>query len=398
MGNNDLVFRRYERGVSPLNYDFQAITGIISRVGQVMEPAIDGLRAPDAAFPHMRELELDAVDVELIYRQCSLAVLLGLERNWPVPDLIEFVQLYARVQTLILNNIDTHLDLSGSYGRSDAARLSGDVRNALCYVPYSVLSGIALAKNLPGERLWASIQCMARTTRYIIECIHDDYHDRFNEDHLTNPLGLVRRYADPVRSRHLGSGFYLSTVESLNALFGQQTAPAFADVLGEMRILRQRVDELADLRQDIMTGLVTYPVALALWHSERAGGGLADLVRSVWVECRLVAESYVGNARESIAIGVDSARTQKLYAELGGELVASPAIATCVSEAETKAYRIVQAARRVLPAGEAECIEVIVNLKRAFLDRLVAAEFEDLPPPHSFEDMRTSVIGKITYT
>lgn len=111
--------RRFSTGTDPVGYDFRTMVELLALYGRPIALAISQLRTMDFLFPRMSRLYQDAVDPGLLFRQTMPAAAVGARIGVDPEALAEYVKIYALGQTLILNNMDRHLDLSASYSIRD---------------------------------------------------------------------------------------------------------------------------------------------------------------------------------------------------------------------------------------------------------------------------------------
>jgi hypothetical protein len=338
----------------------------------------------------MEALNRDALDVELLYRQCIPAACIGMKLGLPVRELACYIELFATCQTLILNHIDRHLDLSSSHTLRDPTLLLADVHATMCYGVAQLYTGM-LSGSL-NSRGVAALQEMSAVSRLIVQSMYDNYQIRYREDQLVSPDRVLDLYKDSMQSRHLGSGFYASSVMGLYAYFALEPPARFTEVICEMRKLRQRTDELADLYEDTATGLITYPVALLL-TLPRYNDDAASLLRSAWKRSKEVIGGHSGHAGHASSALLGDRIIQEHHATLLEMLEKSNVLAVCYAEAS----ELWSAARRLaiqqLPPRIADVVLVVLDLKRALLERMARSHWDD-GIEYSFLDILGSVTGE----
>ena len=126
----------------PVQYDFSALRYLIGVGRGAIEPTIIALQQPKYEFPSMQALDADALDIELLYRQCLPASCIGARLGLPTTEISQYLYLFSTCQTLILNHIDRHLDLSRSHTLRDPTLLLADVHAVMCYAVAQLYSGI----------------------------------------------------------------------------------------------------------------------------------------------------------------------------------------------------------------------------------------------------------------
>jgi hypothetical protein len=245
----------------PEEFDFRATRYLVEVCHPVIEPVIERLGRRRFGFASMDRVHSGALDVEVLYRQCIPAAGVGTSAGVPVLLMAEFLEAFALGQTLVLNHVDRHLDLSSSVTAGHAPELLADVRTTTCYGLAVLLEGMSTLHASASSA--AALAAMSRTTSLIVQSMYENYVTRFSEEALSNPQSVLADYRHPVRSRHLGSGFYSSSILGLYEFVGRPVTHELRALLKDLRRVRQRVDELADLHEDTVTGMITYPVARA---------------------------------------------------------------------------------------------------------------------------------------
>jgi hypothetical protein len=375
----------------PVAYDYYAIRYLVGVCQDPMRLTLGHLKNRSYEFESMAVLDRDALDVELLYRQCIPAACIGVKPGFPVAAIARYLELFATCQTLILNHIDRHLDLSSSHTLRDPALLLADVHAVMCYAVAQLYSGSHDGTSTSNGA--AALREMCGVSRIIIQSMYDNYDVRYRESLLAAPRLVLESYADPVRSRHLGSGFYASSIRGLYAYFATALPARLADIISEMRRLRQRVDELSDLFEDTVTGLITYPVArlLALprFHDE-AG----NLLRCMWSRSKEVIGATGSHAGSASSALLQDPCLQEQHAVLVEMLEGSGVLAVCYAEASTVWSTARRLAEQYLSPVVADIVVVVLDLKRALLERMACSQWDD-SIGHTFFDILNSVTGEI---
>jgi hypothetical protein len=373
----------------PVEYDFSALRYLISVGQQAVEPTIAALQQPKYQFPSMQVLDADAFDIELIYRQCLPASCIGVRLGLPIAEISRYLYLFSTCQTSILNHIDRHLDLSRSHTLRDPALLLADVHAVMCYAVAQLYSGMQnLSYSGDGP---AALSEMSAVSEFIIQSMYDNYATRFNVELLRNPGLVLSAYKDPIRSRHLGSGFYSSSIRGLYAYFRIAIPDSLNSILLDMRRLRQRVDELCDLFEDTATGLINYPVALLLSVADYRARAVG-LITAMWDQCKQVIGPRASDAGgTSLALLADPA-LQHMHSALLQMLEESGALSKCYAEASDLWTDIRSRASCTMPEPIADVIRVVVDLKRALLERIAQSNWDD-QIGHTFFDIQAEDMG-----
>lgn len=341
------------------------------------------LQEPKYQFSSMRKLDADAIDIELLYRQFIPSACIALRLGLPTGEVVRYLHLFATCQTLILNHIDRHLDLSRSHTIRDPSLLLADVHAVMCYAVAQLYFGMRAYS--PVGDVPAALREMSMVSGVVIQSMYDNYATRFDVELISNPALVLSAYRDPVRSRHLGSGFYASSIRGMYAYFGMAMPDEFTDILPDMRRLRQRVDELCDLFEDTATGLICYPVALLLdtdGYRDRA----TELVTGIWARSMQVVGPCVNDAGKASLALISDAELQYRHALLLQLLEESGALAQCYAEASELWLALRNQAARALPEPVSDIIRVVVDLKRALLERLANSNWDDRIS-HTFFDI-----------
>lgn len=358
----------------PAEYDFAALRYLIRAGREAIEPAVAALQEAKYQFPSMRELDTDAIDIELLYRQCIPSAGIALRLGLPAEEVARYLYLFATCQTLILNHIDRHLDLSRSFSLRDPSLLLADVHAVMCYAVAQLYFGMRARPS--GGDAPAALKEMSAVSGVIIQSMYDNYATRYSTGLLHEPGLILSAYRDPVRSRHLGSGFYASSIRGLYAYFGIEIPDSLAEILPDMRRLRQRVDELSDIFEDTATGLISYPVALLLdndGYRDRA----TELVSALWARSAQIIGAGIGDAGKASFALIADEELQREHAVLRQLLEESGTLTRCYAEASELWLAIRAKASRTLPGPVSDIIRVVVDLKRALLERLADLNWDN---------------------
>lgn len=197
-------------------------------------------------------------------------------------------------------------------------------------------------------------------------------------------------YRHPVRSRHLGSGFYSSSILGLYQFVDQPIPGQLPGLLRDLRRVRQRVDELADVHEDTVTGMVTYPVAQLL--AGPYGDEARKIIRAAWRRCRFLVEGR----RDDALQGTRSVREDERLRELSAELITladgTGVLELCRVEADELCARVAEQIHRTFDSSARAVMTTVLDLKRALLDRLSQARWLSPPLAHSLEQIRQAVV------
>jgi len=137
---------------------------------------------------------------------------------------------------------------------------------------------IALLKHAPNA---AELAKLLKVTAFVHARMYKDYTERYCKDYLYRPEQRLQVYLHSPKSRLLGSGYWEVMARASFAQRGK-TFPAYLHSVDiKLRKLRQIVDELADVEEDLRGGLVTLPVLHALSQKPDA---VRQSIASYWQE------------------------------------------------------------------------------------------------------------------
>lgn len=186
------------------------------------------------------------------------------------------VQFFAGVillHSLALTRIDNYYD--GGHKAKDICEL--DV-SALAYSLTATHEALdRLLKHAPDTRKLAHLLSV---TNFVHSRMYKDYTERYRPEYLLLPEKRIDHYLHSQRSRLLGSGYWEVMAR---ASFVQRAKPFPAHLHAidiKLRKFRQMIDELADVEEDVCSGLVTLPVLHALAHHKQTA-----ILRSKIIKC-----------------------------------------------------------------------------------------------------------------
>jgi hypothetical protein len=268
--------------------------------------------------------------------------------------------------------------------------LLGDVHAVMCFAAAQLYTGMFTGSS--DSRGAAALREMSAVSRIVVQSMNDNYAVRYREDLLMTPHRILDSYQDPVRSRYLGSGFYASSILGLYAYFAVPPPARLAGIITEMRKLRQRTDELSDLFEDSVTGLITYPVARLL-ALPRFHDDAASLLRSMWSRSKEIIRVSGSHAGQTSSSLLSDPGLQERHAGLMEMLENSDVLAACYAEASRVWYATRRQAAGCLPAPVADIVQVVLDLKRALLERMACSHWDD-SIGHTFLDILSSATGE----
>lgn len=359
---------------SPLAYDARALTYLRDKYCSKVKPAVEKLRLKMFDNEDLQSFHSKSIDIELIYRQCFPMCIIQ-ETYFPDRDNIEdLIFSFCLCKTLTLNKIDSILDNSTHDPDINAVEAL-DVNTIMCYSLSSLSLGIMnLLRFNNGQK---AIQEIIKMNFYLLQCMFSDYKNCFNEKMIYQTDSYINKYSDPKSSRYLGSGFYESTIRATFAFYNEPTPAFFNELLFRMRSLRQQVDEIADVREDLSSGLLTLPVLLLLKKKPH----MNKYIIKAW-KC----SKRIIKQNKSLAIKINTLKTdQDLYAqvdaiinEIENEGIFKYLYDICIENA----YSCNSIISNFI--GEKHDLNVIVDLKIAFLNRLKEYSWIDKRPKYDY--------------
>ncbi|MEQ1934167.1 MAG: NUDIX domain-containing protein [Fimbriimonadaceae bacterium] len=222
---------------------------------------------------------------------------------------------------------------------------------AFCMLAYTKgLSGIR------GLRLPFSNQleeCFLRHTRLMYETMMQEHAERFVPPREA-PSDLIGRYLTS-QNRLLSSIFFGVLPEWAYIAAGKQMPPTISETLHALRRVRQLNDEIVDVQDDIVDGLVTLPWLYALEEDRSLHG----LIGKLWRQ-----------PQNPQALAACNVRLQRTHA-----------LQRASTQSEELLLRSMEATMTCFHAREAFELTLLHNVRWAMLARLRNSEFRDVRPP-----------------
>lgn len=165
----------------------------------------------------------------------------------------------------------------------------------------------------------------------------------------------------------MGSGFYSSSIMGMLTFFGVPIPHGLGAILADMRRLRQRIDEIADLYEDAMTGLISYPVARLLCLDMQ--GATGKIVVDSWNRTRNLVvgmEHDAGRLNEKI---LGDSILRSCYDVLHRRLIESGVLSECYQEAADLWSSIAGRIEGELGGQFSSALLPVIDLKRCLLER-----------------------------
>ena len=183
--------------------------------------------------------------------------------------------------TLALTHLDYHLDGVNpnlNLGQVTAQKLSPET--AISYAIRIIFkSGTLLSKTSVYEQIWS--QCIDKVSGFVIERMHQDWKERYSNSILNNnPDEAIKDYLESSTSKILASGYWevMMKASFLTYRPTSQIPHDLEKVALEMRKFRQMLDELLDIKEDVVAGFITLPV----WFLIGEKPYIRELVQKIW--------------------------------------------------------------------------------------------------------------------
>jgi hypothetical protein len=291
-------------------------------------------------------------------------------------DLIQFGLGYVITKTTALNALDTHVDLSISYNTEKDVAQERDSRATTLLCISSIFRGFNLLNS--GCAAGRSVDIVSSVFAEVMEIMFEDYRSRFNIHDLTVPDKRLDLYKNGKLSPLKGSGFYEATIRSGLAIIGVEEQPGMDVFLTNFRKLRQIVDEIADVPEDIRVGRLTFPVLIGLTN-DKFSHAIISTVRRIWEISGEIVCLSSRNDMSTIATLKEDTRLKSLVSDLGLLLEQSNAWEEAYVFADNLFLEVVESMEKLFPPDNLGSLLEIALLKRAFLERLRKQSWQDIP-------------------
>jgi hypothetical protein len=271
---------RFTPGQDGRRFRRQAFARFAAKYGAYVSGAISILQRMQFELPRMSASHIEQMRPELLFRH-SIPFCVT-EETFFHPDDISSSYLAALLagHTLALTNLDYHLDGAGPADSASATAKKIDLVSGTTYALRMVYAaGRLLGETGNADRIFRDV--FDPISGFVILRMYEDWAERYSEDLLTHPEERLTEYLHSPTSRIFASGYWELMAKGSFARHGAAAPPALISVLRRLRKLRQIVDEIADLEEDIRTGLVTIPVLYAL-RADKDRGQIGEAVRSLW--------------------------------------------------------------------------------------------------------------------
>lgn len=127
-----------------------------------------------------------------------------------------------------------------------------------------------------GDRIFTEV--IEPFSGFVIERMYQDWNERFRPFSVELAPSMVDDYLQSSNSRLLGSGYWEVMIRSAwIAAFPDSAVPeTLITFSSHIRRLRQLVDELDDISDDLASGLLTLPILLCIQHDQEFGSNLSN--------------------------------------------------------------------------------------------------------------------------
>jgi hypothetical protein len=204
---------------------------------------------------------------------------------------------------------------------------------------------------------WAAVSGLYRR---MLEAVYEEVLSRYEEAPLWSPYAALAKY-DTALSPLLRSSMLEMPLLGLARSVGQVVEPSAW--VTDYEKARQLLDDVADVREDLGRGRLTFPVLSAL--TGPGSGSLRSAIQRAW--------SQIGDnvpAFDSTAVWFE---VKQEIVRLGGYQKSVELIEQWLANVESGSTLTL--------GGDLEPLLAHVDLKRALLRRLEQSDFDDSPPP-----------------
>lgn len=207
-------------------------------------------------FAEQKTAHLLHLDQSLVVRH-SLPYCISEETYFSLSDQdVKFFAAVILLHSLALTRIDDYYD-GGHKTKGGTLKVDG-IAYSLSATHEAV---IALLKRTPNVTELAKL---LKVTAFVHARMYKDYTERYRQDYLDHAEQRIQTYLYSSKSRLLGSGYWEVMARASFTQRGKIFPAYLHSVDIKLRKLRQIVDELADVEEDLRGGLITLPVLHAL--------------------------------------------------------------------------------------------------------------------------------------
>jgi hypothetical protein len=301
------VIGRFAPGQDGRGFRREAFEEYAAKYGSYISGAISILQQMQFELPRVGVSHAEQMRPELLFRH-SIPFCVTEETFFQARDISSsYLAALLAGHTLALTNLDYHLDGVGPADNASATAKKIDLVSGTTYALRMVYAaGRLLSETGNADRIFRDV--FDPISGFVILRMYEDWAERYSEDLLAHPEERLTEYLHSPTSRILASGYWELMVKGSFASHGVAAPPELISVLRSLRKLRQIVDEIADLDEDIRTGLITLPILYAL-RQDGARGQVGEAIRVLWRHQRNEPDAPDGDL---------IAHVRKLVEEAGG--------------------------------------------------------------------------------
>jgi hypothetical protein len=343
---------------NPIEFDISALQYLRNKYSDLIEISLQMLRDEFFIDSELIENEFQKnLDWEVIERFILSEFIVAECLNLLSPHTLRLCAWYIKYRVIPISVFNKTLDLS--YNKTDSYESYKLALNAGLLNLSSQLNGFITISNLEnGLKFW-NIHAMMLSR--VVNCAYEEYLRRFDIECLKSPARLLNIY-DGDKSPLLRSSVIETLFLALSAVNGYLIKSI--TWLQNFEKLRQTLDDLADMREDILNGRLTYTWLYALKQlgpNSKLEKNLIELWRQV---------------RTNIS---DLEKME--YAENAIKLVNESDVYAHIEKIITKMIIDIELGIRneMLP-GNIEGLLILVKLKEAYFQRLKVLKFIDKKP------------------
>ncbi|XYI00714.1 hypothetical protein ACMHYB_13520 [Sorangium sp. So ce1128] len=360
----------------PINFDRHVFLDRLNpRYWRHVEEAINKLQAvPWHDTSSAKKIE-STLDKGLIKKQTFPIFETAASCGSITDDHILFASAYILTKIVPLQITDSWIDYSISPNLTADMLSSESVQSAWTVSNSSIYMGISLFMQSPS--LCGAFEEALPHFVSVSQAMSNCYQRRFNRELLDSPeLEIDSYFSNPI-SRLLGSVFFGVSVLGSMRVSGDMPSMQARSMTKKMRGLRQIVDEVADWREDLVSGELTLPYLFAL-NDKKLNPFVREAIIKTWQRAKEIIDSPIPHAEKIIQLKEDLAINRSLD-DLKELMILSGSFNEMYSQADHLWNRSVIDMDRVFEGKNFYDLFLNVALKRAFLERLKAQDWEDVP-------------------
>ena len=184
------------------------------------------------------------------------------------------------IHSLSLTHLDYHLDGATPRDDSDSTAIELDYETAISYAIRMILkAGSIISNSSVSDRIWKD--CIDPISGFVMSRMFLDWKERYKLEFLNEKIERrITYYEDDTNTRMHASGYWELMIR---AAFVVHSRDEFPDMLlaycKSIRRIRQLIDELQDIEEDIVSGLITFPVLYLMQDSPSV---TKVLIKQIW--------------------------------------------------------------------------------------------------------------------